>query len=43
LVRVAELDDLLVMKAATGRPKDLADIAELEAIARLRARVKAGD
>jgi hypothetical protein len=36
LVKVAELEDLLVMKAAAGRPKELADIAELEAIARLR-------
>src|SRR5215210_3400479 len=31
LVKVAEIDDLLAMKAAAGRPKDLADIAELEA------------
>jgi predicted nucleotidyltransferase len=37
LVKVAEIDDLLLMKAAAGRPKDLADIAELEAIRRLRA------
>jgi predicted nucleotidyltransferase len=36
LVKVAEIDDLLLMKAAAGRPKDLADIAELEAISRLR-------
>jgi predicted nucleotidyltransferase len=36
LVKVAELEDPLVMKAAAGRPKELADIAELEAIARLR-------
>lgn len=36
-IRVAEIDDLLAMKAAAGRPKDLADIAELEAIRRLRA------
>ena len=36
LVKVAEIDDLVLMKAAAGRPKDLADITELEAIARLR-------
>jgi hypothetical protein len=40
LVKVAEIEDLLAMKAAVGRPKDLADIAELEAIARLRPRVE---
>jgi len=38
LVKVAEISDLLLMKAAAGRPKDLADIVELEAIARLRKR-----
>jgi predicted nucleotidyltransferase len=31
-VLVAALDDLISMKRATGRPKDAADIAELEAI-----------
>lgn len=36
-VRVAAIEDLLSMKRAAGRPKDLADIAELEAILRLRA------
>jgi predicted nucleotidyltransferase len=40
LVKVAEIEDLIAMKAAVGRPKDLADIAELEAIARLRPRVE---
>jgi hypothetical protein len=40
LVKVAEIEDLLAMKAAAGRPKDLADIVELEAIARLRSRVE---
>jgi predicted nucleotidyltransferase len=39
LVAVAEIEDLIAMKAAAGRPKDLADIAELEAIADLRTRV----
>jgi predicted nucleotidyltransferase len=38
LVKVAEIEDLLAMKAAAGRPKDLADIAELETIAALRSR-----
>jgi predicted nucleotidyltransferase len=38
LVKVAEIEDLIAMKAAAGRPKDLADIAELEAIADLRSR-----
>jgi predicted nucleotidyltransferase len=40
LVKVAEIEDLISMKAAAGRPKDLADIAELEAIADLRSRVR---
>jgi predicted nucleotidyltransferase len=35
LVRVASLEDLLAMKRASGRPKDLLAIEELEAIARL--------
>jgi predicted nucleotidyltransferase len=39
LVRVAEIDDLLLMKAAAGRQKDLADISELESIRRLRVRL----
>lgn len=33
---VASIPDMLAMKAAAGRPKDLSDIAELEAILRLR-------
>jgi predicted nucleotidyltransferase len=40
LVKVAEIEDLMLMKAAAGRPKDLADLAELEAIVRLRKRVR---
>ncbi len=36
LVRVASVADLKAMKRAAGRPKDLADIAELEAIEQLR-------
>ena len=35
-VPVAAINDLLAMKRAAGRAKDLSDIAELEAIVRLR-------
>jgi hypothetical protein len=35
-VRVACVEDLIAMKTAAGRAKDLADIEELEAILRLR-------
>lgn len=34
-VLVASIEDLLGMKRAAGRPKDLADIEELETIRRL--------
>jgi hypothetical protein len=37
LVRVASVADLKRMKRAAGRPKDLADLAELEAIEQLAA------
>ena len=37
-VLVASIEDLLAMKRSAGRPKDLADVAELETIARLRRR-----
>lgn len=35
-VSVARIEDLIAMKQASGRPKDIADIAELETILRLR-------
>jgi hypothetical protein len=37
-VLVASLDDLIAMKQAAGRPKDRADVDELETIRRLRRR-----
>lgn len=37
-VLVASIPHLIAMKRAAGRLKDLADIAELEAVARLRDR-----
>jgi hypothetical protein len=36
VVRVAGIEDLIAMKRAAGRDKDRADVAELEAILRLR-------
>jgi hypothetical protein len=36
-VNVASLDDLISMKRAAGRPKDIAHIAELETLKKLRA------
>jgi hypothetical protein len=40
-VLVASLEDLIAMKSAAGRPKDLADVAELETIRRVRRRLEA--
>lgn len=39
-VLVAAIEDLLAMKRAAGRPKDLADVVELEAIVQLRRRAR---
>lgn len=38
VVLVASVEDLIAMKQAAGRPKDLTDVEELKTIARLRAR-----
>jgi len=39
-VLVASIEDLIAMKRAVGRAKDLVAVEELEAIARLRERIK---
>jgi hypothetical protein len=39
-VLVASPDDMIAMKRAAGRPQDMADIEEWEAIKRLRARLR---
>jgi predicted nucleotidyltransferase len=35
-VRVASVEDLIAMRTSSGADKDLSDVAELEAILRLR-------
>jgi hypothetical protein len=42
-VLVASVEDLIAMKRAAGRPKDLADLEELEAIRRLRTEARSSD
>ncbi len=42
VIRVASIPDLMAMKQAAGRPKDKADLEELEAISRLRRQVEQG-